>query len=82
MRIEVWMQACSLLIHVPRAFDPATIDETGGVANDVGKFFQERVRHAYGIGFRATLERTAPFRVDLGFSEDGMKVSAGFGYSF
>ena len=31
---------------------------------------------------RATLERSAPFRVDVGFSGDGVEVSAGFGLAF
>jgi hypothetical protein len=28
------------------------------------------------------LERTAPFRLDAGFSEEGFEFSAGFGFSF
>jgi hypothetical protein len=34
------------------------------------------------VGLRASLERAAPFRVDVGFSEDGVNVSAGFGLGF
>jgi len=34
------------------------------------------------VGVRATLERSAPFRVDVGFSGEGVEVSAAFGLSF
>jgi hypothetical protein len=40
------------------------------------------VRSSYGFGLRATLERAAPFRADIGFSGDGFNISAGFGLSF
>ena len=56
--------------------------EIGSVAGDVPRLFQARVRHSYGIGLRATLERLAPFRVDVGFSEEGVEVTARFGLSF
>ncbi len=56
--------------------------EIGSVAGDVPRLFESRVRHSYGIGLRATLERLAPFRVDLGFSEEGLEVTARFGLSF
>ncbi len=54
----------------------------GAVAEDGTEFFAAKVRHSYGLGLRFTLERTAPFRVDLGFSEDGYEFSAGFGFTF
>lgn len=60
----------------------AAFYEAGSVARNEGDLFQTRVRHSYGVGLRVTLERAAPFRVDLGFSEDGLNVSAGFGLSF
>ena len=56
--------------------------EIGSVAGDVPRLFESRVRHSYGIGVRATLERLAPFRVDVGFSEEGAEVTARFGLSF
>jgi hypothetical protein len=56
--------------------------EIGSVAGDVPRLFEARVRHSYGIGLRATLERLAPFRVDVGFSEEGAEVTARFGLSF
>jgi hypothetical protein len=34
------------------------------------------------VGLRITLERSAPFRVDVGFSGEGAEVSAGFGLAF
>jgi len=56
--------------------------EIGSVAEDVADVFHSRVHQSYGIGFRISLERQAPFRVDLGFSKDGMTVTAGFGLPF
>jgi hypothetical protein len=56
--------------------------EAGAVGEDFGHLFQSRVRSSYGLGLRVTLERAAPFRVDVGFSEDGVNVGAGFGLSF
>lgn len=56
--------------------------EIGAVAPDVGAIFHSRVAQSYGFGFRAALERAAIFRVDLGFSEDGLNFAAGFGLSF
>jgi hypothetical protein len=56
--------------------------EVGAVADDWPALFSAKVRHSYGVGLRMTLERTAPFRIDLGFSEDGLQVSLGFGLTF
>ena len=56
--------------------------EAGAVAGNGADLFDSRVRHSYGVSLRATLERTAPFRVDFGFSEDGMNVTARFGLPF
>jgi hypothetical protein len=56
--------------------------DVGAVGNDVGELFHSRVRHSYGVGLRISLERAAPFRVDVGFSEDGVNVAARFGLSF
>jgi hypothetical protein len=52
------------------------------VENDWSDLFHARVRVSYGVGLRVALERAAPFRVDLGFSEDGIQVTAGFGLPF
>jgi len=56
--------------------------EIGSVAGDGVSLFSSRVQHSYGFGLRATLERIAPFRLDFGFSKDGMNLTAGFGLSF
>ena len=56
--------------------------EIGSVAGDIPRLFESRVIHSYGIGARLTLERTAPFRIDVGFSEEGVEVHARFGLSF
>jgi hypothetical protein len=56
--------------------------EVGSVAGDGVSLFSSRVQQSYGFGLRATLERIAPFRIDFGFSKDGMNVSAGFGLAF
>jgi hypothetical protein len=40
------------------------------------------VDQSYGVGLRFTLERTAPFRVDVGFSDEDTQVNANFGLSF
>jgi outer membrane protein assembly factor BamA len=56
--------------------------EAGGVASNISNIFKERARHSYGIGIRGTLERTAPFRVDFGFSKEDMQIIAGLGLPF
>ena len=56
--------------------------EVGAVAEDGIGFFRERVRQSYGVSGRLTIERAAVFRADLGFSEEGLNFSAGFGLSF
>jgi hemolysin activation/secretion protein len=68
-------------IRVER-FGAALFYEAGAVAKDAGGLFKSHVRSSYGFGLRASLERAAPFRVDIGFSQDGVNVAAGFGWSF
>ena len=51
------------------------------MVNGVSKGFEKKL-NLVGVGFRATLERSAPFRVDVGFSDEGAEVTAGFGLSF
>jgi hypothetical protein len=60
----------------------ALFGDVGSVAGRWDRLFDSRVHANGGIGVRATLERGAPFRVDLGFSGEGVEVSAGFGLSF
>ena len=56
--------------------------DAGAVAEDGTELFDSKVRHSYGFGLRFMVERTAPFRLDLAFSEDGYEFSAGFGFEF
>ncbi|MDP6977083.1 MAG: BamA/TamA family outer membrane protein [Myxococcota bacterium] len=56
--------------------------EAGNVAKNGNDLFDHKVRHSYGLGLRFMVERTAPFRVDIAFSEDGYEFSAGFGFVF
>jgi outer membrane protein assembly factor BamA len=60
----------------------AFFGDTGSVADDWPDLFSSRVWASAGVGLRATLERDAPFRVDVGFSTEGVEVTAGFGLSF
>jgi Omp85 superfamily domain len=56
--------------------------DVGAVAGQWWDLFRVAPRHSGGIGFRATLERSAPFRIDVGFSGEGPQINAGFGLSF
>jgi hypothetical protein len=56
--------------------------EVGAVAESGPDFFRERVRQSYGVSARVMIERAALFRADLGFSEEGLNFSAGFGLAF
>ena len=60
----------------------AVFYEVGSVAENGYGLFHERVRQSYGFSGRATIERAALFRLDFGFSEEGLNFSAGFGLSF
>lgn len=56
--------------------------DVGTVADDLGALPDARVQTSYGIGLRFSLERTAMFRADLGFSNEGVNISVGFGMPF
>lgn len=60
----------------------ALFAETGSVDDDWWGLFTSKVRASGGVGLRLTLERSAPFRVDVGFSSEGIEVTAGYGLSF
>jgi hypothetical protein len=60
----------------------ALFGDVGSVAHDWPGLFGSTVRASLGVGFRLTLERAAPFRVDVGFSGEDVQVAAGFGLSF
>lgn len=68
-------------IYVERV-GAALFYEVGAVARNESEIFESRVRQSGGIGLRISLERAAPFRVDLGFSEEGLNISARFGLPF
>jgi len=52
------------------------------VADGVADFPDARVHTSYGIGLRVSLERTAMFRADLGFSGEGPNFILSFGLPF
>jgi hemolysin activation/secretion protein len=56
--------------------------EAGTVAARLDKLPDARVHTSYGVGLRFSLERTAVFRADVGFSEEGVNFTVGFGLSF
>jgi hypothetical protein len=60
----------------------AFFGDVGSVADDWPDLFSSRVWANGGVGLRITLERDAPFRVDVGFSSEGVEVTGGFGLSF
>ena len=60
----------------------AFFGDVGSVEDPWWRLFQARVHASAGVGLRLTLERGAPFRVDVGFSTEGVEVTAGFGLSF
>jgi len=56
--------------------------EAGTVADNVADFPDARIHTSYGIGLRVSLERTAAFRADFGFSGEGLNFTLAFGLSF
>jgi hypothetical protein len=60
----------------------ALFAEAGSVAGDWPGLFSSRVRFSYGVSLRMMLERAAPFRLDFGFADEGLKITARFGLSF
>jgi hypothetical protein len=60
----------------------AAFYDVGAVAPDVPGIFSSKVSMSYGPGVRISLERSAIFRFDFGFSNEGWNYAAGFGLSF
>jgi len=56
--------------------------ELGSVGSSGIDLFESRVQHSYGASLIASIERAFPFRADLAFSKDGMRLTAGLGLSF
>jgi len=60
----------------------ALFAEAGTVAESLEALPDARIHTSWGMGLRLTFERTALFRVDVGFSGEGPNFTAGFGVSF
>jgi hypothetical protein len=56
--------------------------DVGTVADSLRKLPDARIHMSYGVGVRFSLERTALFRADVGFSRDEVNFTAGFGLPF
>jgi hypothetical protein len=56
--------------------------EAGTVADSLDKLPAARVHTSYGVAGRVSLERTAVFRADVGFSREGVNFTVGFGLPF
>jgi hemolysin activation/secretion protein len=56
--------------------------EAGTVADSLEALPAARVHTSYGVGLRFSLERTAVFRADVGFSKEDVNGTVGFGLSF
>jgi hypothetical protein len=56
--------------------------EAGTVADRLDLLPAAQVHTSYGVGLRFSLERTAVFRADVGFSREDVNVTLGFGLSF
>ena len=60
----------------------ALFGDAGTVADSLGELPSARIHTSYGVGVRVSLERTALFRADFGFSGEGLNFTLGFGLSF
>ncbi|HET9489064.1 MAG TPA: BamA/TamA family outer membrane protein [Methylomirabilota bacterium] len=60
----------------------ALFGEVGTVADSVDELPAAQIHTSYGLGLRFSLERTALFRADVGFSKEDVNVTVGFGLSF
>ena len=56
--------------------------DIGTVDDNLSDLISATVHDSYGVSFRFTLERTALFRADLGFSDEGTNFTFAFGLSF
>ncbi len=63
-------------------FGAALFVEAGQVGGSLASLTRGTPKYSYGVGLRMSLERTALFRYDLGFSEEGHVFSIAFGLSF
>ena len=56
--------------------------DIGTVDDNLNDLMSATVHDSYGVSFRFSLERTALFRADLGFSNEGTNFTFAFGLSF
>jgi hypothetical protein len=56
--------------------------DIGTVADNIEEFRTATIHDSYGVSFRFSLERTALFRADLGFSDEGTNFTFAYGLSF
>jgi hypothetical protein len=56
--------------------------DVGTVDDNVSDLMSATVHDSYGVSLRFSLERTALFRADLGFSDEGTNFTFAFGLSF
>ncbi len=62
-------------------FGVALFYELGTVAPRVADLDDAEIHDSYGVGLRMAFERTAVFRIDIGFSDEDTAVTAAFGTS-
>jgi hypothetical protein len=79
---------------VPRGFkitDSLRVERLGAAlfyelgtltASDFSDLRDAKVRQSYGVGFRMSLERSALFRIDLGWAPNDFNFTIGYGLSF
>lgn len=60
----------------------AVFYEAGTVADSLDALPAAQIHTSYGVGLRFSLERTATFRADVGFSREDVNVTVGFGLPF
>ena len=56
--------------------------DAGAVAEDVSALADAKWKFIPGVGLRFMLERDAPLRIDIGFSDEGYELSIQFGQAF
>jgi hypothetical protein len=56
--------------------------EVGAVADGIPELPDSKVRQSYGVSLRVSFERMALFRIDVGFSDEGISYTAAYGLSF
>ncbi len=56
--------------------------DVGTVDDNINDLVKATVHDSYGVSLRASLERTALFRADMGFSDEGTNFTFAFGLSF